>query len=201
MENIWSIVVSSLLGLTVVGDIVMRLLFRTERRKAEASAGAEENRMWHDRLLEQREANRDLNALVASMTEQLKTANQESADKTRQIRKLNAMLMEEQVKNLNYERYLAAKDRFIDWLLIWHCRREQNGRKSGCDRRLPQQDVPVPYTPPPEMEEATARASQFSLRIKSRESGAETIDNDNSKPESNEKDQLQVRLQDETEAD
>lgn len=141
----------ALIGCGVVGNIIMRLFFRSERQSATAKAQQEENQMWHDRLAELRDANKDLNNTISDLTEARRQDSREITEKTRLIRKLNEELRRELERNVRYEQQLAAKDRFIAWLKLWHCAREDNGRKSGCGRRKPKQKVPIPYDPPTEL--------------------------------------------------
>lgn len=159
-------ILAAVIGCGVVGDIIMRICFRSERQSASAKAQAEENQMWHDRLAEQREANKDLNNTVSAFSNDL-------MDKTKLIRQLNEELRRELQRNVEYERQLAAKDRFIAWLKLWHCAREDNGRKSGCGRRKPKQLVPIEYQPPKEL-----KIENGELKFESGEDDAEESDDE-----------------------
>lgn len=139
-------IITGFLSVGVVGDIVMRIIFRSERQKASAEAQAREDQMWHDRLAEQREATKDLNEAQAMLTESNKRLAEENADKTRYIRKL-----QDEKNNLLLR--IGSLERFIAWLKLWHCAREYNDGAEGCMRRKPQQPFPMEYLPPKEMGE------------------------------------------------
>lgn len=75
-------------------------------------------------------------------------------DKTAKIRELNDTIYELQGRINSKDSYAAGLLRYIDWLKIWHCEREQpregmseEEMGESCGRRKPPHKVPLKYTP------------------------------------------------------
>ncbi len=152
-ENI-GVLIGALGGLELIKFLVNLLVNRkTNSRKNDAEAsGAEADvdiKEWE--LEEKRIA--DLHESFKIVSEQLQTSLKNGArkdeiieEKTALIRKLNDKIFELQNRLIAKEQILASKDRFIDWLKLWHCSKE----KSECDNRRPPQPIPMRYDPPVE---------------------------------------------------
>ncbi len=153
-ENI-GILIGALGGFELIKFLINLFANRkTNSRKNDAEAsGAEadaDTKEWE--LEEMRIA--DLHESFKIVSEQLQTALRNGArkdeiieDKTAKIRELNDRVFDLQNKLISREQIIAAKDRFIDWLKLWHCSRE----KTDCDKRKPPQPIPMRYDPPAEM--------------------------------------------------
>lgn len=158
-------------GLGVAGDIIMRLLFRSERQAQAAKAQQQENAMWHERLKEQRDANRELNDTIVSLTHQLSTQSEEIVGKNTLIRTLQDKRIQQEQRIAHLELIISSKNRYIDWLTTWHCSREQGSPDEcpdKCDRRRPRQKIPVPYHPHPDYtqpEQTTPLDQGIALRL------------------------------------
>lgn len=85
-------------------------------------------------------------------------------DKTSKIRELNEMIYSLQAKINGKDSYTASLLRYIDWLKIWHCEREQprpemtkEELEQSCNRRKPPHRVPVKYVPFDEINKIEAK--------------------------------------------
>ncbi len=159
-ENI-GVIIGALGGLELIKFLVNLLVNRkTNSRKNDAEAsGAEaeaDKKEWE--LEEKRIA--DLHESFKIVSEQLQNSLKNGAhkdeiieEKTVLIRELNDKIFELQNRLIVKEQILASKDRFIDWLKLWHCSKE----KAECDNRRPPQPIPMRYDPPAEMTNTTAK--------------------------------------------
>lgn len=185
--------VTSLLGCsTVVGFILYRKAHRrmkyAEAQKLEAEAlkmEAEARRgeidnenamrdMYEEALRDMREEHaertKELRATIAEVNLMYHAAIKDGArkdgiieDKTVKIRQLNETINDLYRQLNRKDRYIAALRRFIEWLRIWHCEREQSrpdmdadSLSECCDRRKPPHKVPVKYEPciePPKLDD------------------------------------------------
>ncbi len=153
-ENI-GMLVGALGGLELIKFLVNLVVNRkTNSRKNDAEAsGAEADADIKEWELEEKRI-ADLHESFKIVSEQLQTALKNGArkdeiidEKTALIRKLNDKIFELQNRLIAKEQVAASKDRFIDWLKLWHCSKE----KSECDHRRPPQPIPMRYDPPAEM--------------------------------------------------
>lgn len=85
-------------------------------------------------------------------------------DKTAKIRELNETIYALQAKINGKDSYTASLLRYIDWLKIWHCEREQPRPEmteeelaQSCERRKPPHRVPVKYVPFDEINKVEAK--------------------------------------------
>ena len=60
---------------------------------------------------------------------------------TDRLREIQRALVAANERELRLTRIIAAKDRFIEWLKYWHCKRDY----TDCGRREPKQEVQTIY--------------------------------------------------------
>lgn len=170
-------VFTSLLGCSTVVSFVLyrnahRRMKLAEAKKMEADAhrGEIDNEnamrdMYEETLKAMREEHaertKELRGTITDLNKMYHAAIKDGArkdglieDKTTKIRQLNETVNDLYRQLNRKDRYIAALRRFIEWLRIWHCEREQERPDmteeevaETCERRKPPHRVPVKYEP------------------------------------------------------
>lgn len=110
---------------------------------------------------EHAERTKELRATIADVNLMYHTAIKDGArkdeiidDKVAKIRELNETINTLYKKINDKDNYSATLKRYIDWLKLWHCEREQPSSEMNedeiaecCTRRKPPHKMPVKYKP------------------------------------------------------
>lgn len=143
-----AVLIGTLGGFELIKYLVNLFVNRNNNaRKADAEADIAETEAeaaiihnYEERLKEQREANKELNAQILNITKEKARKDDIIDDKVAQIRKVN----EELVKAT---RHITHMEKELQFYKNWKCFREYGKGKGDCTRREPKQNPPLKYAP------------------------------------------------------
>lgn len=69
-------------------------------------------------------------------------------DKIKRIREKDDEILRLNEKLLTKEQYISTLRLYVNWLIDWHCEREEGTAKEDCNRRKPKQKVKMCYNAP-----------------------------------------------------
>lgn len=143
-----AVLIGTLGGFELIKYLVNLFVNRNNNaRKADAEADIAETEAetalihnYEERLKEQRETNKELNAQILTLIKEKARKDEIIDDKVAQIRKVN----EELVKAT---RHIAHMEKELQFYKNWKCFREYGKGKGDCTRREPKQNPPLKYAP------------------------------------------------------
>lgn len=143
-----AVLIGTLGGFELIKYLVNLFVNRNNNaRKADAEADIAETEAetalihnYEERLKEQRETNKELNAQILTLIKEKARKDEIIDDKVAQIRKVN----EELVKAT---RHIAHMEKELQFYKNWKCFREYGKGKGDCTRREPKQNPPLKYSP------------------------------------------------------
>lgn len=141
-------------------------LAKAQADKADAEAKAENWNIIKSQLSamkEQLDAMKEFNNTLIERNKDLVRINAEKEDRhqedikdwedrftnqTTVLRGVQRDLIAANEKMITKEQYISTLRLYINWLLDWHCEREEGEKKDDCNRRKPKQKVKLHYEPP-----------------------------------------------------
>ncbi len=160
LDTVYQILALVFSGGSVLSVISAVMWRKYARRSKEAEARLAEVQAQQAGYDYEKKRIDDLHKIIDLLNTQLlaaqKLAGQKEdiiTDKTARIREKDGEISTLNEALRRREQFIAAQQRFIDWLKNWHCRREYGNGKEDCRRRKPEQRIKVSYDPPAEMEE------------------------------------------------
>lgn len=127
--------------------------------KAKVETRAEDWHIWKEQceaLTEQNKVLIERNTQLVKINTEKENRLQESiknwesrfTDQTTVLRGVQRDLIAANEKMITKEQYISTLRLYINWLLDWHCEREEGEKKDECNRRKPRQKVKLHYEPP-----------------------------------------------------